>query len=333
MNTDYKDGKQFSAERIWYPDAEFLEQIRKRWEMNGLRLVGTENRRGQEGLAYFEREIPVLNEVDLVSLESGLDDGCIKTGTQETFTNLRRCGLIDQFGRFTDYGFAWILELQSLEKQCQALHLPLNKITVHKKGKVEIAALDYFKSQGYDGSFCEGGAVLLILKSLCLQKLIEVNAFNSREDACKRYLEAQLLTHYKKRSNFLEAVEQTQLPAMLENFSEIYNYVSVQEAYPGLTTNIIEGLYSAIGVEKLSAILWVLSEEPYLYRKGWPDLTLFGNGAVRFVEIKQKDNLHMSQITTISAIREATSLDFSVAVANRNHKAREESIEFDFAKE
>lgn len=330
MYIEDKEGKQFSIERIWYPDAEFLEQIRKRWEKNGLRIARIENQHGQEGLACFEREIPNLNEAELVSLESGMDDGCVKTGTQETFAILRRCGLIDQLGHLTDYGLAWILELHSLEKQCQVLHLPLNEITVPRKGKVEIAALDYFRSQGYEGSFCEGGAILIILKALCLQKLIEVNTFSSREDACKRYLEAQLSIHYKRRDLFLEAVEQTPLPTLLENFSEIYSHPSVQEAYPGLSTKIIEGLYSTLGIEKLAAILWVLLEEPYLYRKGWPDLTLFGGGKVRLVEIKQKDNLHMSQITTISAMREATGLDFSVAVANRGAKAKSTAAEFNF---
>jgi hypothetical protein len=308
-------------ERIWYPDPEFLERIRKRWERNGWRLVGSDDLGANEGIANFERQIPTLNEVEFASLESALEDGHVKTGAPEIFTVLRKYGLIDEVGCLTDYGLISTLETQPVEKQCRSLHLPLDEITVHKKGKVEVAALDFFRTQGYDGSFCEGGAVLLILKSLCLEKLVEANMFKSREDACKRYLEAQLAIHYKKRDIFLGAVEQTPLSAMLDCFSEIYHYPIVQDAYPGLTREVVEGLYRAIGIEKLAAILWVLLEEPYLYRKGWPDLTLFGNGTVRFVEIKQKDTLHASQITTISAMREATGLDFSVTVANRSSMA------------
>ncbi len=53
--------------------------------------------------------------------------------------------------------------------------------------------------------------------------------------------------------------------------------------------------------------------DPYEYRKGWPDLTLWKNGEVIFREIKAPgDRLHKSQKTLIADILLPLNFDVSI---------------------
>jgi len=45
-------------------------------------------------------------------------------------------------------------------------------------------------------------------------------------------------------------------------------------------------------------------EDPYTYRSGWPDLTMVRDGSLLWAEIKTSDRLHMSQIVTLSRMKD-----------------------------
>ncbi len=77
----------------------------------------------------------------------------------------------------------------------------------------------------------------------------------------------------------------------------------VQEWYPGLTPSAIASLFDTLGAERLAQITSAIMEDPYLYRAGWPDLTMTNGTEMLWAEIKTTDRLHMSQITTLHRMK------------------------------
>ncbi len=73
--------------------------------------------------------------------------------------------------------------------------------------------------------------------------------------------------------------------------------------YPGLTAGMISSMFTAIGAERLAQITAAIMEDPYVYRSGWPDLTMVKGSDMFWVEIKTTDRLHTSQIMTISRMK------------------------------
>lgn len=200
-----------------------------------------------------------------------------------------------------------------LAKQCRTLNLPLIEVELKEITKPEFAAYKYFKARGYAGAYCEGGAILTAMKALCLDVLAEHNTFNSRMDACNRFFEAQCTILNDKKHLLLTTISSTSKARFIDNFKEIYSKkYHVRGYYPGLTADFMSKLYDCIGTESFYNIAERFMNDPYLYRKGWPDLTLVRGNELSFVEVKTTDLLHESQIVTIQAMRGVISADFSV---------------------
>lgn len=200
-----------------------------------------------------------------------------------------------------------------LAKQCRTLNLPLYEVELKDITNPEFAVCKYFKARGYAGAYCEGGAILTAMKALCLDILAEHNTFNSRRDACNRFFEAQCTVLNDKKYLLLAAISSTNKTRFIDNFKEIYSKeYNVRGYYPGLTADFMSKLYDCIGTESFYNIAERFMDDPYLYRKGWPDLTLVRGNELRFVEVKTTDLLHESQIVTIQAMRGVIPADFSV---------------------
>lgn len=101
------------------------------------------------------------------------------------------------------------MKRSSLENQCKELNLPLVEIQLDYEGRPEPALLNYYESLGYVGSFIEGCTFLTVLKALMLDKLADLNTFNDRNDACARYLEAQLTIHKDKVDEIINSIKNT----------------------------------------------------------------------------------------------------------------------------
>lgn len=200
----------------------------------------------------------------------------------------------------------------SLEKQCDELSLPLNEIRLDYDGKPEPALLKHFENLGYVGTFIEGYTLLTVLKALMLDKLAELNTFNDRNDTCTRYLEAQITIHKDKLREIIHSIRLTSRQKFLSNLKEILSQPFLKKEYPSLSFECCEALYDAIEVETFVTIAEKFSEDPYSYRSGWPDLLIVKGKEVRFIEVKTTDNLHKSQILTISTFRQILPFDFSV---------------------
>ncbi len=71
-------------------------------------------------------------------------------------------------------------------------------------------------------------------------------------------------------------------------------------------------LWDAMGPNLIARLAAGVLEDPYLFRNGWPDLTLVRDGRVKFIEIKTTDRLHHTQFTTIEELLLPVGLDVSV---------------------
>lgn len=200
----------------------------------------------------------------------------------------------------------------SLENQCRELTLPLEEIQLDYEGKPELALLKHYEDLGYIGSFIEGYTFLTVLKALMLEKLVALNTFNDRNDACTRYLEAQLTIHKDKAGEIISSIKTTSKENYLRNLKEIFNQPFIQTEYPNLSFKCCVALFDAIDKNIFVEVANKFVEDPYTYRSGWPDLIIVKDKEVRFIEVKTTDKLHKSQLLTIPTFRQILPYDFSV---------------------
>lgn len=213
-------------------------------------------------------------------------------------------GFVGNEMQLTADGCKQALVISTLPRQCVHLGIDLKKWKGLKfNGDPERAAWEYFSENGYTGSYCEGGALLLLIRAAALDTLEELNSFGSRQDACTRFTEAQLKIHENCISELAAAVEHANADVIARGFGEIYRFRQIQEYYPGLTEEAMVALFNVIGGARLRQFTEAIAEDPYQYRNGWPDLTLTNGQELIWAEIKTTDKLHMSQITTIHRMK------------------------------
>ena len=200
----------------------------------------------------------------------------------------------------------------SLIKQCEKLSLQYEEVELNYSGRPEKAALEFFEEQGYVGYCNEGSLILNVLKDLMLDKLAELNIFKDRGDACSRYLEAQLTILSEHTDVLVNSIKQTNREKFITNFQEIINTPYIKSKYPELSIDIAIAVFDALGINDFINVAYKISENPYNFRKGWPDLTIIKNKELRFVEVKTTDKLKKSQIETIPEMNSILPCLFSV---------------------
>lgn len=212
--------------------------------------------------------------------------------------------LIDKQGALTTEGWVVAVRLVPLKEQCGYLGIEYSQIDgLDFKGAPERAAYQYYQTRGYLGGYCEGGVILLLIRSAALPVLARLNTFGSRRDACTRFTEAQLTIHTDRSEEILAAISKASHRQVKRRFREIYSHSFVRETYPGLSAESITKLFRAIGAETLTRITSAMMKDPYRYRSGWPDLTMTNNNHLLWCEIKTTDKLHDSQISTLRHMR------------------------------
>lgn len=213
-------------------------------------------------------------------------------------------GLVEADGQFTSLGWKQAVVLLPLEQQCAILGIGFERLAnVLATDEPEIDAWRHFASLGWSGGFCEGGPILLLIRSAALNTLARLNTFESRQDACTRFTEAQLTILRSSAPEIIGAIRSSTHSSVVSCFEEIYASLTVQECYPHLSTEAMGTLFNAIGPERLASIAEALFEDPYAYRSGWPDLTLARDDTMQWIEIKTTDKLHMSQVNTIRRMK------------------------------
>ncbi|RHW77903.1 VRR-NUC domain-containing protein [Colwellia sp. RSH04] len=209
----------------------------------------------------------------------------------------------------------------TLSEQCKKLSIDLNIVNWNNKGKPEPYALELYVNQGYRGAYCEGGAIGVVLKSLCLDALTESSIFfgtnfDAREDACLKGMVVFSQLESNKLKLVLDQIQTTSKSIFLSSFREILSYDLINSWHPGLTIEFASDVYDAVSKSEFVRIAeWVSLDSSH--RNGWPDLTVVSENKLSFVEVKTTDKLHASQMTTIPALKE---MGFNVSVIKLDSK-------------
>ncbi|MCH7959614.1 MAG: VRR-NUC domain-containing protein [Candidatus Hydrogenedentes bacterium] len=227
------------------------------------------------------------------------------------------------------------LERTAKELEIDLIHLTFEMGKSKKEWKsptsgkwvlVEDAVLDHFKNIGWRGYSREGGLLLNLIKAMSFPKVDDRNratyiealyAKNVAFDEDKYEVEwllknVNIATKKKIRKNFKIMSSSKAHTWFGFGFSST-STTSMLDFFPNLEEWMFIELYEALGNYKLREIAKIFAKNPYEYRKGWPDLTIWKNGKVKFLEVKSPgDRLHKSQKTIINDIIKPLNLDFSL---------------------
>ena len=224
---------------------------------------------------------------------------------RQTYNALLSRALLTRDEHLTRDGWKQAVALSSLPRQCEHLSIGYARLGGLKyRQEPELALWRYYVTKGYCGAYCEGRALLLLIRAAALDVLESLNPFSSREDACSRYTEAQLTIHKNHLVDIGDAVEHATAETIARAFREIrHRSFLAREACPDLTAEVLVEIFASIGSKRLRELTEAIAEDPYLYRNGWPDLTLTNGRELLWVEVKTTDKLHLSQITTIHRMK------------------------------
>ena len=167
---------------------------------------------------------------------------------------------------------------------------------------VEEAALCHYRAKGWSGVAAEGGLILTLIKCASFDRL---EARNS--DTFIEALYAQNVSFAEDRFDprrLIETVSRATIGQLERNWAVISATAGDTPAYyPRVRWEHVAGLFRELGNERLASIARLFAGAPYDMRAGWPDLTLWRDDQVRFIEVKApSDQLHASQTRLISTI-------------------------------
>lgn len=178
---------------------------------------------------------------------------------------------------------------------------------------VELAALDHYVAEGWTGAAAEGGLMLTLIKAASFDPLPPRHS-----DTFVEALYAQNVSFPEDRfdrDQLLESISRATRKQVERNWAIIAATAGETPAfYPGVRRDHVLGLFDCLGTTRLREIAKLFAEAPYDLRAGWPDLTLWRDGEIRFVEVKAPgDSMHASQARLISTI--LVPLGFRVGIA------------------
>lgn len=218
------------------------------------------------------------------------------------------------------------MKREQLTQQCAACGLSVETIAARRTADSKLwehsaalykdpeeVALSFYKRRGYDGCWCEGGTLNLLMKSASFPVLVRYNSFADRQDARRRYFEAQCTILAAKGTEILDAIATASLGQVSLAAMEILRDPAIRQYYPRVRLEFLLTLWKTLGPARLAEIARIFLSRPYDYRAGWPDLTLVGNDGLRFVEVKTTDLLHESQLRVFEMFAKPLALNFSVA--------------------
>ena len=193
-----------------------------------------------------------------------------------------------------------------LVSQCEDIGVPMQTMEWDKSEKPEIWVSNYYSELGLVNAYCEGGAIGLVIKGLCLDALTRTSYFygsdiSAREDACLGGIVTLASKSEIELSEIIAAIHGTNKSKYLSACEEILSYPMISEWYPGVTMAFVDKMYEALSKSEYERIArWVAVDSAH--RNGWPDITLIKDGRACFVEVKTTDKLHHSQLITIPSL-------------------------------
>lgn len=162
---------------------------------------------------------------------------------------------------------------------------------------VEQAVLQCFEPDGWVGYWREGGLLLNLIKAMSFptmlprQKHTFIESIYAQNGTPENRFEKGWLLHNVRNATRDQISRNAHL--MLTGHR---GDSAITEYFPGLEHWMFLGLFDALGRDAIYAIASRFAEDPYEYAKGWPDVTMWKQDAVRFLEVKAPgDSLQKSQ--------------------------------------
>lgn len=188
--------------------------------------------------------------------------------------------------------------------------------------------LSHYQGDGRRGFSGEGGLLLTLIKAMSFLEL----GYDERT----RYIEAlyTVAADPKYRRPYtvpvlLEQVARATPEQVARNFDHMNsrgphtevadrwtstNTSSLQDNWPGLERWMAIELMEVAGNPLLHRIATIFATNPYEFRRGWPDITMWKDGQLRFVEVKAPgDRLGKSQKVIAEEFAGPLGLDFWMA--------------------
>lgn len=258
---------------------------------------------------------PLTNSMKKILMDA-YSGNCVSSANKTQLKGLISRKYLNNEFNITEKGELYIISTLPLLAQCEKLSLPMQVLEWDKSKKPEIWALQYFSNLGFVGAYCEGGAIGLVLKGLCLDELTKTSYFygtciNAREDACLAGIVTLAGKNEDQLNSIMKEIYKTNRSKYLSACEEILSYPAINEWYPGLSMSFIEKMFDAFTKDEYCLIAKWIAMNPE-HRNGWPDLTLVKEGMVRFIEVKTTDKLHNSQLITIPAIKQLINTEIQV---------------------
>jgi hypothetical protein len=167
---------------------------------------------------------------------------------------------------------------------------------------VELAVLDHYHAEGWHGCAAEGGLILTLIKAASFKALPVRHA-----DTFIEALYAKNVAFPEDRfehGELLAAIEQATPEQIERNWAVIAASAGdTPRFYPRVQRDHVVGLFNCLGGPGLRPIAELFATAAYDLRAGWPDLTIWRDNEVRFVEVKAPgDSMHASQARLISTV-------------------------------
>ncbi|CAM4103836.1 Fanconi-associated nuclease [Vibrio vulnificus] len=196
----------------------------------------------------------------------------------------------------------------------------------HNFVSVEQAVLEHYISEGWQGYAGEGGLLLNLIKAMSFpvlsprHKSTFVEALYAQNVAFEedRFDRSWLINNVKKATptqvsaNFAVMSSDETFELDLGSF-RLTQQSTVLDFFPNLSDSLLSGLHLHLGNTKLAEIAEIFAQDPYAYRKGWADLTIWKDGCVKFLEVKAPgDRVQSSQKVIIEKFVKPLALDFAI---------------------
>lgn len=192
---------------------------------------------------------------------------------------------------------------------------------------VEEAVLSHYKMNGWRGYSGEGGLLLNLIKAMSFKEVGYRNratyiealyaqnvAFEEDRFASATLLQQVLVSDTATVEKNFEVMASREIT--VERYAGIGSSesTSMLDFFPGLERWMFVDLLATAGNTLLHKIASKFAENPYEYRRGWPDITMWREGELRFVEVKGPgDRLSESQKKIITEFAKPLGLNLSLA--------------------
>jgi hypothetical protein len=195
---------------------------------------------------------------------------------------------------------------------------------------VEVAALNHYSRDGWHGYPGEGGLMLNLIKAAALpnmhdrdrgsyteaifSEIVQLGDRHPLNEMLNAILAADL-AQIKRIFGQMAAPKQMGMVGGSTPGDAFYLDSSMLNYFPHLREWHFTELFKSIGSKRLHDLARAFGADPYEYRKGWPDLTLWRNDKLMFKEIKSPgDRIRASQRKTICDI--LLPLGYEVAIVD-----------------